>query len=219
MTIHVTQSMTQVQPYEKAEPCCQPVSHSSSSRSHPESWHSSAAAHRRQQNTAVSHVISRDNGLLRDREDVQPLSSAPVSCLAEADHLLHTGGLSQGPRSAPLPCFSRRCPSLKRSGTTAHLTGGKCLSLRLNNRSSAGWSWGLGSANQMWRQLQAPGMDPAGQTQAVGRWSRGCLAVDGAGWLCRLRCSSWLEPLLTPLCPGVHGIMCPFAFRQLKLSS
>lgn len=88
MTIHVTQSMTQVQPYEKAEPCCQPVSHSSSSRSHPESWHSSAAAHRRQQNAAVSHVISRDNELLRDREDVQPLSSTPVSCLAEADHLL-----------------------------------------------------------------------------------------------------------------------------------
>lgn len=90
------QSMTQVQPYGKGEPCYQSVSHSSSPVSHPgvpsqpESWHGSAASHHRQQNTAVSLIISRDNELLRDREDVQPLSSSPVSRLEEADHSLAT---------------------------------------------------------------------------------------------------------------------------------
>lgn len=38
----------------------------------------------------MSPVISRDNGLLRDREDVQPLSSSPVSPLEEGGHALAT---------------------------------------------------------------------------------------------------------------------------------
>lgn len=96
MTIHGNAVRTHAQPYEKGEPCYQSVSHSSSPFSHPgfpsqsKSWHSSAASHHRQQNTAVSLLISRDKKLLRDREDVQPLSLSPVSPLEEADHSLAT---------------------------------------------------------------------------------------------------------------------------------
>lgn len=94
-----------------------------------------------------------------------PPSLSPVTCLEEADHALaavNAALCSQhgcnlyfffplaGKRAEPgsragsvlLPCFSLGFPSLKQASTPACLRDGECPSLRLNNRSNVGWSWG-----------------------------------------------------------------------------